>query len=98
MDDVTTKKTSDFVVSTGKQFSVEEFAEEAFKYVGLDYNKYVKINKDLIRPAEVDSLLGDSNKAKRILKWKPKITFKELVRDMVQSDLDYIKNKVTKFK
>jgi GDPmannose 4,6-dehydratase len=92
------KKPQDFVVSTGKQFSVEEFAEEAFKYVGLDYNKYVKINKDLIRPAEVDSLLGDSNKAKRILKWKPKITFKELVRDMVQSDLDFIKNKVTKFK
>jgi GDPmannose 4,6-dehydratase len=92
------KKPQDFVVSTGKQFSVEQFAEEAFKYVGLDYNKYVKINKDLIRPAEVDSLLGDSKKAKRILKWKPKITFKELVRDMVQSDLDFVKNKVTKFK
>jgi GDPmannose 4,6-dehydratase len=92
------QKPQDFVVSTGKQFSVEQFAEEAFKYVGLDYNKYVKINKDLIRPAEVDSLLGDSKKAKRILKWKPKITFKELVRDMVQSDLDFIKNKVAKFK
>jgi GDPmannose 4,6-dehydratase len=92
------KKPQDFVVSTGKQFSVEQFAEEAFKYVGLDYNKYVKINKDLIRPAEVDSLLGDSKKAKRVLKWKPKITFKELVRDMVQSDLDFIKNKVAKFK
>ena len=92
------KKPQDFVVSTGKQFSVERFAEEAFKCVGLDYNKYIKINKNLIRPAEVDSLLGNSNKARKILGWKPKITFKELVKDMVQSDLDFVKNKATKSK
>jgi GDPmannose 4,6-dehydratase len=92
------KKPQDFVVSTGKQFSVEKFAEEAFKCVGLDYNKYIKINKNLIRPAEVDSLLGNSNKARKILGWKPKITFKELVKDMVQSDLDFVKNKATKSK
>jgi GDPmannose 4,6-dehydratase len=92
------KKPQDFLVSTGKQFSVEQFAEEAFKCVGLNYNKYIKINKNLIRPAEVDSLLGNSNKAKKILRWKPKITFKELVKDMVQSDLDFIKNRVTKSK
>jgi GDPmannose 4,6-dehydratase len=92
------KKPQDFVVSTGKQFSVERFAEEAFKCVDLDYNKYIKINKNLIRPAEVDSLLGNSNKARKILGWKPKISFKELVKDMVQSDLDFVKNKATKSK
>ena len=92
------KKPQDFVVSTGKQFSVERFAEEAFKCVGLDYSKYIKIDKNLIRPAEVDSLLGNSNKARKILGWKPKISFKELVKDMVQSDLDFVKNKATKSK
>jgi len=85
------KKPQDFVISTGKQYSVEQFAEEAFKQVDLDYKKYVIINKNLLRPAEVDTLLGNSNKAQKILKWKPKINFKELVKDMVESDLDFVK-------
>ncbi len=84
------KKPEDFVIATGKQYSVEDFAREAFKYVGLDYKKYVKINRNLIRPSEVDSLLGNSSKAKKILKWKPNITFKTLVADMVQSDLNIV--------
>jgi GDPmannose 4,6-dehydratase len=85
------KKPQDFVIATGKQYSVKDFAKEAFKYVDLDYRNYVKINKNLIRPAEVDSLLGDCKKAKKILKWKPKTTFKELVADMVESDLEFVR-------
>ena len=85
------KKPDDFVISTGKQYSVKDFAREAFNCVGLDYRKYVKVNKKYIRPSEVDTLLGDSSKAKKRLKWKPKITFKELVKDMVESDLSFVK-------
>ena len=85
------KKPDDFVISTGKQYSVKDFAREAFNCVGLDYRKYVKVNKKYIRPSEVDTLLGDSSKAKKKLKWKPKITFKELVKDMVESDLSFVK-------
>ena len=85
------KKPQDFVIATGKQYSVKDFAREAFKCVDLDYRNYVKINKNLIRPAEVDSLLGNCKKAKKILKWKPKISFKKLVADMVQSDLDFVR-------
>jgi GDPmannose 4,6-dehydratase len=85
------KKPQDFVIATGKQYSVKDFAREAFKCVDLDYKNYVKINKNLIRPAEVDSLLGNCKKAKKILKWKPKISFKKLVADMVQSDLDFVR-------
>ena len=85
------RKPQDYVISTGKQYSVEDFAKEAFKCVDLDYKKYVQINKKLIRPAEVDTLLGNSNKAKRDLNWKPNTTFKELVSDMVKSDLDLVK-------
>ena len=85
------KKPQDYVISTGKQYSVEDFAKEAFKCVDLDYKKYVQINKKLIRPAEVDTLLGNSNKAKRDLNWRPSTTFKELVSDMVKSDLDLVK-------
>ena len=85
------KKPQDFVIATGKQYSVKDFAREAFKCVDLDYKNYVKINKNLIRPAEVDSLLGNCKKAKKVLKWKPKISFKKLVADMVQSDLDFVR-------
>ena len=81
----------DFVISTGKQYSVREFAKLAFKVVDLNYKKYVKIDKKLYRPSEVKSLLGDCRKAKRELKWKQKYTFKKLVEDMVKSDLDFVK-------
>ena len=79
------QKPDDYVISTGQQYSVREFVKLAFKLVDLDYKKYVKIDKNLYRPSEVLSLLGDCKKAKKILKWKPKYTFKKLVEDMVQS-------------
>ncbi len=85
------RKPDDFVISTNRQHSVREFANLAFSIVGLDYRKFIKIDKNLYRPAEVQTLLGDYSKAKRILKWKPKVSFNNLVKDMVLSDLEFVK-------
>ena len=85
------KKPGDFVIASSKQHSVREFAKIAFSIVGLDYRKFVKIDKNLYRPAEVQTLLGDFSKARRTLKWKPKVSFKNLVKDMVLSDLKFVK-------
>ena len=85
------KNPDDYVISTGKQYSVRDFAKLAFEQVDLDYKKYVKIDKNLFRPSEVMTLLGNCNKAKKQLNWKPKYTFKKLVKDMVNSDLNFVK-------
>jgi GDPmannose 4,6-dehydratase len=77
----------DLVFSTGQQHSVREFAELAFRLVGLDWEKYVRIDRAYLRPAEVDTLLGDSAKARDVLGWKPAVSFAELVRLMVEADL-----------
>ena len=77
----------DYVVATGESFSVREFAEAAFKHLDLDYREFVKIDPALVRPAEVDYLLGDPSKAKRVLKWHPRVGFAELVRMMVNMEL-----------
>jgi GDPmannose 4,6-dehydratase len=77
----------DLVISTGEQHSVREFAELAFGTVDLDWEKYVRVDKTYLRPAEVDTLLGDSGKARALLAWAPTLTFEELVRVMVESDL-----------
>jgi GDPmannose 4,6-dehydratase len=77
----------DYVVATGEQHSVQEFVEEAFGLLDLDWREYVKIDPRYYRPAEVETLLGDSSKARRVLGWEPKISFKELVRLMVESDM-----------
>lgn len=85
------KNPEDFVICTGKQYSVKDFAKLAFEQVNLDYRDYVVIKKHLQRPSEVDSLLGDCSKAKKKLRWKPKVNFKGLVKDMVESDLEFVK-------
>ena len=85
------KKPDDFVIATGKQHSVREFAKLAFSIVGLNYKDYIVTDKILFRPAEVHSLLGSYSKAKKLLKWKPKISFKNLVKDMVESDIEFVK-------
>ena len=85
------RKPDDFVIATNEQHSVKDFAKLAFSIVGLDFKKFIKIDKNLYRPAEVQTLLGDYSKAKRILKWKPKVSFKNLVKDMVLSDLEFVK-------
>ncbi|MFA5859484.1 MAG: GDP-mannose 4,6-dehydratase [Elusimicrobiota bacterium] len=81
------KHGDDFVIGIGESHSVEEFVKIAFEYVGLNWKKYVKIDKALFRPTEVDSLIADAGKAKRLLKWKPKITYSNLVRIMVDADM-----------
>lgn len=81
------KTADDYVIATGETHSVREFVEEAFDYAGLDWKKYVKIDKRYFRPTEVDILLGDSSKAREKLGWKPKVNFKQLVRMMVDADM-----------
>ncbi len=78
----------DYVIATGETHSVQEFLEEAFGYVGLDWRKYVVVDPKYFRPAEVDLLLGDPTKAKTVLGWRPKVSFRELVRAMVDADLE----------
>jgi GDPmannose 4,6-dehydratase len=82
----------DFVIGTGNEHTVEDFANKAFSHVGLNYKDHVVIDKELIRPAEVDTLLANFDKAKKILKWKPKILFDDLVVNMVEHDLELIDN------
>jgi GDPmannose 4,6-dehydratase len=82
------EKPDDYVIATGETHSVREFLEEAFAYAGLDWNDFVKVDPKYFRPAEVDLLLGDPTKAKRILGWEPKVTFKALVRLMVDADME----------
>lgn len=78
-------KPDDYVISTGETHSVREFAEVAFNHVDLDYEKYVVIDPSFYRPTEVDVLLGDCSKAKKALGWKPQISFKDLVEEMVDA-------------
>ena len=84
-------KPDDFVIATGQTHSVREFLQESFDYAKLDWKKYVVIDKRYLRPTEVDLLLGDSSKARRVLKWKPKVNFKQLVRMMVDSDMQVVR-------
>jgi GDPmannose 4,6-dehydratase len=81
----------DYVIATGETHSVKEFVEETFDRLGLDWQKHIEIDSRYIRPTEVDVLLGDCSKAKNNLKWKPKVAFRELVRIMVQADLELAK-------
>ncbi|HLB08614.1 MAG TPA: GDP-mannose 4,6-dehydratase [Gemmatimonadaceae bacterium] len=78
----------DYVVATGESHSVREFLEEAFGCVGLDWQEHVEIDSRYFRPSEVDHLQGDSSKARANLGWAPKVSFTELVRMMVERDLD----------
>lgn len=85
-------KPDDYVIATGENHSVQEFVEEAFKVIGIkNWKKYVKTSKEYMRPAEVDFLIGDASKAMKELNWKPKTSFKELVKMMVESDIKLLK-------
>ncbi len=86
------KKPDEYVIATGESHSVREFCEEAFSYIGLDWEKYVEVDKKFIRPNDVPCLLGDPSKAKRELGWQPKVSFKELVKMMVEADLEKYQN------
>lgn len=80
-------KPDDFVVATGETHTVREFADLAFKEAGLNYQDYVKTDPKLMRPSEVDILVGDPSKIKKELGWQPKVTFRELVKIMVKEDM-----------
>ncbi len=77
----------DFVIATGETHSVQEFLEESFSYVGLDWKDHVDFDERFLRPTEVDELIGNYNKAQKKLGWKPKVTFKELTHLMVDADI-----------
>jgi GDPmannose 4,6-dehydratase len=77
----------DYVVATGRTTSVREFCQLAFRYVGLEYEDHVVIQNDLMRPAEVDVLLGDATKARNKLGWQPTISLEDMVAEMVEADL-----------
>lgn len=82
----------DYVIATGENHSVGEFLEIAFKIADLDYTKYYEIDKRFYRPAEVNVLLGDASKAREKLGWKPTISFKNLVQEMVEEDIKYYRS------
>ena len=84
-------KPDDYVIATGDTHSVREFLDEVFRYLELDWHKYVEIDPKYLRPSEVDCLMGDASKAKRVLKWEPKVTFKELARLMTDADMETAK-------
>lgn len=85
------KEADDFVIATGRTHSVKEFVRAAFSSVDLDWERYVVQDEKFYRPAEVDLLVGDPSKAKRVLGWEPKVTFEELVEMMVRADLDRLR-------
>lgn len=81
----------DYVIASGTARTVRQLVETAFEVVGLDWQKYVKIDQQLIRLAEVDSLVGDASKAKRELSWQPEISFEQMIEMMVKADLKFLK-------
>jgi len=84
----------DYVVATGEAHSIQEVVEIAFTAAGLDWRRYVRQDPALLRPAEVDHLVGDASKARRILGWEPRVAFPTLVEMMVRADLDRLGGKV----
>ncbi len=85
----------DYVIATGETHTVREFLVEAFGHAGMDWEKYVKIDQRYYRPAEVELLIGDASKAKKQLGWEPKVKFKELVRIMVDADIDKLEKQMS---
>jgi GDPmannose 4,6-dehydratase len=86
----------DFVLATGEAHSVGEFADIAFRYVGLDPEEHVKTDPEFLRPAEVDHLVGDATKAREQLGWEPRISFRELVEMMVDADIERLTSAATR--
>ena len=84
----------DYVVCTGETHSVKEFCEVAFSYLNLDWENYIKVDENLIRPAEVDLLVGDASKANEVLGWKPEVGFEDLVKMMVDADMALLEGRL----
>ncbi len=92
------KEPEDFVIASGKNHTVRELAQIAFEHVGLDYKKFVEVDPKLVRPAEVDVLLGDSSYARKKLGWKPELSFKQLIKMMVDADLERAEKEIKESK
>ncbi|MFA5261309.1 MAG: GDP-mannose 4,6-dehydratase [Candidatus Omnitrophota bacterium] len=88
------QKPDDYVIATGETHSVREFLQEAFSYQKMDWRKHVVIDKRYFRPTEVDLLMGNSSKARRQLRWKPRVNFKQLVHMMVDADLKLVQQEL----
>ena len=86
------ENSDDYVVATGEQATVRDFAKVAFEHAGLNYQDYVEVDKRYVRPTEVDALVGDPSKAEKILGWKAKTHWKELAKLMVDADIEKIKS------
>jgi GDPmannose 4,6-dehydratase len=82
------EKPGDYVIATGEDHSVRDLLDEAFGYLGLEWKRHVEVDPRYFRPTEVDRLVGDASKARRQLGWQPTVRFRELVRMMVDADLD----------
>ena len=82
----------DYVIATGETHSVEEFADMAFSHAGLDWRDHVKVDSQFYRPSEVELLVGDASRAKKVLGWEYEVTFDDLVREMVDTDLELVKS------
>jgi GDPmannose 4,6-dehydratase len=87
-------KAEDYVIATGKTHSVREFLDEAFGCLDMDWHGYVEIDPRYYRPAEVDVLQGDATKARKDLGWEPKVSFEELVREMIDADLEAVRREM----
>ena len=86
------EKPGDYVVATGEQATVRDFAKVAFEHVGLNYKEFIEVDKRYVRPTEVDALVGDPTKAEKVLGWKAKTHWKELAKLMVDADIEKIKS------
>jgi GDPmannose 4,6-dehydratase len=84
----------DYVIATGESHTVRELLDEAFGYLELDWRRYVETDAKYLRPAEVNSVVGDASRARRELRWEPRTSFRELVRMMVDADLELIKSEM----
>jgi GDPmannose 4,6-dehydratase len=89
------REPDDYVIATGEAHSVREFLEEAFSYAGLSWKDHVESDQRYLRPTEVDYLMGDSAKARQKLGWQPKVAFKQLVRMMVDHDMELARSERT---
>ncbi|HVZ39068.1 MAG: GDP-mannose 4,6-dehydratase [Bacteroidetes bacterium] len=89
------EQADDFVIATGETHSVREFLVEAFSLAGLNWEKYVEIDPKYFRPAEVDLLIGDASKARRLLGWAPRVGFRELVKIMVEADIELLDRRLS---
>ncbi len=85
----------DYLIATGKNHTVREFCEKAFSYAGLDWKKYVVINPKFNRPAEVETLCGNARKAKDNLGWDYNYSLDDLIKEMVDCDLELFKNRLS---